>query len=117
MKGLEADLQNKDDLFSSQDDTRRFYVGGFKHIRKRAALAFGSTQDWSMVKIFDDKATTAMEEDSENEDEEDGIQSKDHVVTPSDVQSTSPSGDQSGDPAVSLMKGQVILPPIDKEAP
>uniref|UniRef100_A0A2N9ERP5 Uncharacterized protein n=1 Tax=Fagus sylvatica TaxID=28930 RepID=A0A2N9ERP5_FAGSY len=86
VKGLEADLQKKDDLLSSQDDTRRFYVGGFEHI-------------------------------SENEDEEDDIQSKEHAVTPSKVQSTSPSGDQSGDPAVSLMDGQVILPPIDKEAP
>jgi hypothetical protein len=27
VKGLEADLQKKDDLLSSQDDTRRFYVG------------------------------------------------------------------------------------------
>uniref|UniRef100_A0A2N9FQI6 Uncharacterized protein n=1 Tax=Fagus sylvatica TaxID=28930 RepID=A0A2N9FQI6_FAGSY len=58
-----------------------------------------------------------ISEDSENEDEEDDIQSKEHAVTPSEVQSTSPSGDQSGDPAVSLMDGQVILPPIDKEAP
>uniref|UniRef100_A0A2N9ERA7 Uncharacterized protein n=1 Tax=Fagus sylvatica TaxID=28930 RepID=A0A2N9ERA7_FAGSY len=55
-------------------------------------------------------------QDSENEDEKDDIQSKEHAVTPSEVQSTSPSGDQSGDPAVSLMDGQVILPPIDKEA-
>uniref|UniRef100_A0A2N9E2N8 Uncharacterized protein n=1 Tax=Fagus sylvatica TaxID=28930 RepID=A0A2N9E2N8_FAGSY len=86
VKGLEADLQKKDDLLSSQDDTRRFYVGGFEYI-------------------------------SENEDEEDDIQSKEHVVTPSEVQFTSPSGDQSGDPAISLMDGQVILPPIDKEAP
>jgi hypothetical protein len=39
------------------------------------------------------------------------------VVTPSEVQFTSSSGDQSGDLAVSLMDGQVILPPIDKEAP
>uniref|UniRef100_A0A2N9HI47 Bulb-type lectin domain-containing protein n=1 Tax=Fagus sylvatica TaxID=28930 RepID=A0A2N9HI47_FAGSY len=74
VKGLEADLQKKDDLLSSQDDTRRFYVGGFEHI-------------------------------SENEDEEDEVQSKEHAVTPFDVQSTSPSGDQSGDPAVSLMDG------------
>ena len=46
-----------------------------------------------MVKIFDDEATTAIKEDSENEDEEDDVQSKEHVITPSDVQSTSPSGD------------------------
>ena len=58
MKGLEADFQKKDDLLSSQDDTRRFYVGGFEHIRKRAALAFRSTQDWCMVKIFDDEVLT-----------------------------------------------------------
>uniref|UniRef100_A0A2N9FC17 Uncharacterized protein n=1 Tax=Fagus sylvatica TaxID=28930 RepID=A0A2N9FC17_FAGSY len=83
--------------------------------RKRAALAFGSTQDWSTVKIFDDEATTTVEEDSENEDKEDDVQFKEHAVTPSDVQSTFPSGDQSGNPAVSLMDGQVILPPIDKE--
>uniref|UniRef100_A0A2N9GWD7 Uncharacterized protein n=1 Tax=Fagus sylvatica TaxID=28930 RepID=A0A2N9GWD7_FAGSY len=61
--------------------------------------------DWSMVKISNDEATTAMEEDSENEDKEDDVQSKEHAVTPSDVQSTSPSGDQSDDPAVSLMDG------------
>ena len=46
-----------------------------------------------MVKIFDDEATTAMEKDSENEDEEDDVQSMEHAVTPSDVQSTSLSGD------------------------
>jgi hypothetical protein len=117
VKGLEADLQKKDDLLSSQDDTRRFYVRGFEHFKKRVALAFGSAQDWSMVKIFDDEDTIVVEEDSENEDEEDDIQSKEHAVTPSDVQSTSPSGDQSGSLAVGLMDGQVTLPPIDKEAP
>ena len=69
------------------------------------------------MKIFDDEATTTMEEDSENEDEEDDVQFREHVVIPSDVQSTSPNGDQNGDLAVSLMDGQVILLPIDKDAP
>ena len=105
MKGLEANFRKKDDLLSSQDDTRRFYVGGFEHFKKGTAFAFGCTQDWSTVKISDDEATTAMEEDSENEDEENKVQSKEHAVTPFDVQSTSPSGDQSGDPAVSLTDG------------
>ncbi len=65
MKGLEADFRKKDDLLSSQDNTHRFYVGGFGHFKKGTALAFGCTQDWSAVKISDDEATTAMEEDSE----------------------------------------------------
>ena len=62
VKGLEANLRKKDDLLSSEDDTRRFYVRGFEHFKKRTALAFGCTQDWSTVKISDDEATTAMEE-------------------------------------------------------
>jgi hypothetical protein len=76
-----------------------------------------------MVKIFDDEDTTAVEEDSENE-EEDDIQSKERVVAPSDVQSTPPSGDQSGDPVAGLVDNQVTYvdnqatpPPIGDEVP
>ena len=38
-----------------------------------------------MVKIFDDKETTAMEEDSEDEEGEDVVQSKERVATPSNT--------------------------------
>jgi hypothetical protein len=46
-----------------------------------------------MVKIFDDEETTTVEEDSEHEEGEDVVQSKERVATPPDVPSISPSGD------------------------
>ena len=113
MKGLEADLQKKDDLLSSQDDTRRFYVEGLEHFRKRTALAFGDVQDWSMVKIFYDEDTTAVEGDSEDQ-EEDDVQSKERAVTPPDVPSIPLSGDIDGDPIADPVDGQVAS--VDDQA-
>ena len=88
-----------------QEATRRFYVAGFKHFRKRVALAFGDVQDWSMVKIFDDEETTAMEEDSEDEEGEDVVQSKECVATPSNVPSNTPDGPQGDDSVVGPIDG------------
>ena len=45
-----------------------------------------------MVKIFDDEETTAVEEDSEDEEGEDVVQSKERVGTLSDVPSNTPDG-------------------------
>uniref|UniRef100_A0A2N9IY85 Transposase (putative) gypsy type domain-containing protein n=1 Tax=Fagus sylvatica TaxID=28930 RepID=A0A2N9IY85_FAGSY len=91
-----------------QEATRRYYVAGFEHFRKRAALAFGGVQDWSIVKIFDDEETTAVEEDSEDEEGEDVVQSKERVATPSDVPSSTPDGPQGDDSAVGSVGGQAV---------
>ena len=91
-----------------QEATRCYYVDGFEHFRKKATLAFGDVQDWSMVKIFDDEETTAVEEDSEDEGGEDVVQSKEHVATPSDVPSSTPDGPQGDDPAVGSVGDQVV---------
>uniref|UniRef100_A0A2N9EQ80 Uncharacterized protein n=1 Tax=Fagus sylvatica TaxID=28930 RepID=A0A2N9EQ80_FAGSY len=90
-----------------QEATRRFYVAGFEHFRKRAALAFGDVHYWSMVKIFDDEEITAVEEDSEDEEGEDIVQSKERVATPFDVPSSTPDGAQGTDSMVGPIDGQV----------
>ena len=107
-----------------QDDTHRYYVAGFEHFRKRAALAFGGVQDWSLVKIFYDEDTTAVEGDSEEEEEEGDVQSRECAVTPPNVPPIPPSGDQGDDLTVGPVDGQVASvddqatpPPTGDEAP
>ena len=105
-----------------EDDTRRYYIAGFEHFRKRVALAFGDAQDWTMVKILDDEETTTVEEDSGEEEEGDDVQSKECVATPPDVPSALPSSDQGdgltegpvGAQATS-MDEQATFPPTDNE--
>uniref|UniRef100_A0A2N9J9B8 Transposase (putative) gypsy type domain-containing protein n=1 Tax=Fagus sylvatica TaxID=28930 RepID=A0A2N9J9B8_FAGSY len=107
-----------------EDDTRRYYVAGFEHFRKRVALAFGDAHDWTTVKIIDDEETTMAEGDSEEEEEGDDVQSKEQVAIPPDVPSVLPSSDQSGglasgsagEPAASLDEGATV-PSTDKEVP
>ena len=67
-----------------------------------------------MVKIFYDEDTTAVEGDSEDEEEEDDVQSKECAVTPPDVPSIPPSGDIDGDPTAGPVDGQVAF--VDDQA-
>ena len=76
-----------------------------------------------MVKIFDDEKMTAVEEDSEDEEGEDVVQSKEHVATPSDVPPSTLDGAQGNDSMVgpidnqvASVDGQTNPPPASDEA-
>ena len=106
-----------------KDDTRRYYVAGFEHFRKRVALAFGNAHDWALVKIIDDDETTIVEEDSEGEEEGDDVQFKEQVTLPPDVPSAFLVDDRGDDPASSPTDGQAAskdeeatIPSTDNEA-
>uniref|UniRef100_A0A2N9G7F0 Transposase (putative) gypsy type domain-containing protein n=1 Tax=Fagus sylvatica TaxID=28930 RepID=A0A2N9G7F0_FAGSY len=106
-----------------EDDTRRYYVAGFEHFRKRVALAFGNAHDWALVKIIDDDETTAAEGDSEGEEEGDDVQSKEQVTLPPEVPSALPVDDQGDAPAPGPTDGQATskgegatIPSTDNEA-
>uniref|UniRef100_A0A2N9G2Q6 Uncharacterized protein n=1 Tax=Fagus sylvatica TaxID=28930 RepID=A0A2N9G2Q6_FAGSY len=127
VKQLEIDLKKRDNRLSTlETDSDKLLckteilqgkISSAKEmavLEKRAAFAFGGVQDWSLVKIFDDEDTTAVEGDSEEEEEEGDIQSRERAVTPPDVPSIPPSGDQGDDSAAGPLDGQVTS--IDDQA-
>uniref|UniRef100_A0A2N9J4X9 DUF1985 domain-containing protein n=1 Tax=Fagus sylvatica TaxID=28930 RepID=A0A2N9J4X9_FAGSY len=81
VKKLRAEVS----LDEFQDVTHRYYVGSFKHFRKRVSLAFRNVQDWSLVKMFDDDDETTMAEGEEDDKEEEDISSKETTSIPKDV--------------------------------
>ena len=107
-----------------EDDTRRYYVAGFEHFRKRVALAFGDAHDWALVKIIDDDETTVAEEDSEGEEEANDVQSKEQAALPADVPSALSVDDRGDDPAPGPTDGraaskdeEVTIPSTGNKAP